>query len=127
MKLAYYSLAEVHLLSFLKEEIAKLTEEELNAPAFSGNEKLFVLGVHPILEESDKESESGGQVMRFNPNYWDRTLPPTAIQFMTFYYPQRTQIENSEFFKNNGYPIFGDVVMNSIKVEQLAGLIERKK
>ena len=127
MKLAYYSLTEVHLLPFLKEEIAKLTEEELNAPAFSGNEKLFVLGVHPILEEKDKESESGGQVMRFNPKYWDRTLPPTAIQFMTLYYPQRTQTETSDFYKYNGYPIFGDVVMNSIKVEELAGLIERKK
>lgn len=125
MKLAYYSLIEVHLLPYLKEEIAKLTEEELNAPAFSGNEELFVLNVHPEL--SDKINENGGQIMRFNPEYWDRSLPSSAIQFMTFYYPERSQAEADEFFTNNGYPIFGDVIMNSIKPEELAGLIVRKK
>jgi len=125
MKLSYYSLIEVHLLPYLKEEIAKLTEEELNAPAFSGNEKLFVLNVHPEL--GDKTNENGGQMMRFNPEYWDRSLPPTAIQFMTLYYPERSQTEKDEFFKYNGYPIFGDVVMNSIKLEELSGLIMKKK
>jgi hypothetical protein len=30
-------------------------------------------------------------------------------------------------YKYNGYPIFGDVVMNSIKLEELAGLINQKK
>ena len=125
MKLAYYSLIEVHLLPYLKEEIAKLTEEQLNAPAFSGNEELFVLNVHPELD--DKTNENGGQMMRFNPEYWDRSLPPTAIQFMTLYYPERGQAEKDEFFKNNGYPIFGDVVMNSIRLEDLAGLIMRRK
>jgi hypothetical protein len=125
MKLAYYSLIEVHLLPYLKEEIAKLTEAELSAPAFSGHDEFFVLNVHPELD--DKTNENGGQMMRFNPEYWDRTLPPSAIQFMTFYYPERSVTETDEFFKYNGYPIFGDVVMNSIKLEELAGLIARKK
>jgi hypothetical protein len=125
MKLAYYSLIEVHLLPYLKEEIAKLTEEELNAPAFSGHDEFFVLNVHPELD--DKTNENGGQMMRFNPDYWDRSLPPTAIQFMTLYYPERSVQETDDFFKYNGYPIFGDVIMNSIKLEELAGLISRKK
>jgi len=125
MKMAYYSLIEVHLLPYLKEEIAKLSEEQLSAPAFSGHEEYFVLNVHPELE--DKTNESGGQMMRFNPEYWDRSLPPTAIQFMTLYYPERSQAEKDEFIKYNGYPIFGDVVMNSIKLEELAELIMRKR
>jgi len=125
MKLAYYSLIEVHLLPYLKKEIAKLTQEQLNAPAFSGHDEFFVLNVHPELD--DKTNENGGQMMRFNPEYWDRSLPPSAIQFMTFYYPERSATETDEFFTNNGYPIFGDVVMNSIKLEELAGLIARKK
>jgi hypothetical protein len=125
MKLAYYSLIEVHLLPYLKEEIAKLTEEQLNAPAFSGHDEFFVLNVHP--EMTDKTNENGGQMMRFNPDYWDRSLPTSAIQFMTFYYPERSQAETEEFFTNNGYPIFGDVVMNSIKLEELSRLITRKK
>jgi hypothetical protein len=113
------------LLPELKEEIAKLNEEELNAPAFSGHDEFFVLNVHPEL--SDKTNENGGQIMRFNPEYWDRSLPASAIQFMTFYFPERSREETDEFFTNNGYPIFGDVIMNSIKLEELAGLIMRKK
>ncbi len=125
MKLAYYSLKEVHLLPYLKEEIAKLTESEMNAWAYSGNEELFVLNVHAEVE--DKTNENGGEIMRFNPEYWDRSLPPTSIQYMTFYYPERSQAEKDDFFKHNGYPMFGDVIMNSIKLEDLAGLIMKKK
>lgn len=125
MKLAYYSLIDKILLPVLKDEIAKLTEDQLNAPAFSGHDEFFVLNVHPELD--DKTNENGGQIMRFNPDYWDRSLPSSAIQFLTFYYPERSVPETEDFFKYNGYPIFGDVVMNSIKLEELAGLIVRKK
>jgi hypothetical protein len=124
-KLEYYKYKEVHLLPFLKEEIAKLTEADMNSPAYSGNEELFVLNVHPILE--DQEKENGGKLMRFNPDYWDRSLPPSAIQFMSLYYPERTPEEKADFFKYNGYPIFGDVIMNSIRLEDLARLIAKNK
>lgn len=125
MKLAYYSLKDKILLPELKEEIAKLSEADLSSIAYSGNDELFVLKVHPELE--DKTKEEGGQIMRFNPDYWDRSLPPSAIQFMTFWYPEKSQAETDKFFTNNGYPIFGDVIMKSIKLEELAGLIMRKK
>jgi hypothetical protein len=97
----------------------------MNALAFSGNDELFILKVHPELE--DKTREEGGQIMRFNPEYWDRSLPSSAIQFMTFWYPDKNQVETDEFFTNNGHPIFADVIMKSIKLEKLAGLIARKK
>lgn len=125
MKLAYYKLKETELLPYLKEEIAKLTEADLSALAYSGNEELFVLNVHPEIE--DKDRENGGQLMRFNPAYWDRSLPPTAIQFMALYYPERSERETDEFFKDNGYPVFGDVILSSIKLEELPGLIMKKK
>ena len=125
MKFAYYSLIEVHLLPYLKAEIARLTEEELNVPAFSGNDELYILKVHPKME--NQEMEYGGQIMRFNPEYWDRSLPPSDIQFMTLYYPQMSQADKEEHFKNNGYPVYGLLIMNVIKFEELAGLISRKK
>jgi len=125
MKLAYYSLKETILLPELKEEIAKLSETDLNSLAFSGHDEFFVLNVHPQLDEPEKEE--GGQIMRFNPEYWDRTLPSTAIQFITLYYPERSLAEKDEFFKYNGYPFFGDMIINSIELEELAGLIGRKK
>lgn len=125
MKLAYYKIKDTMLLPELKDEIAKLSPEQLNASAFSGHDEFFVLNVHP--KPDDPEKEEGGPIMRFNPEYWDRSLPSSAIQFMTFYYPERSQAETEEFITNNGYPIFGDVIMNSIKLEELAGLIMKKK
>ena len=125
MKLEYHKYKDVEMLPYLKDEVAKLTEADLNANAYSGNDELFVLNIHPEIEE--KERESGGQIMRFNPDYWDRSLPKSAIQFLTFYYPQFSQEQKEEHFANNGYPVFGDVIMHSIKVEDLAGLIAKKK
>jgi len=37
------------------------------------------------------------------------------------------QAETDELFKFDGYSIFGEVVMNSIKLEDLAGLVVKKK
>ncbi len=34
--------------------------------------------------------------MRFNPNYWDKTLPPSAIQFLTFYYSEYGYLNNNK-------------------------------
>ena len=125
MKLAYHKLKDAELLPYLKEEIAKLTEADLNAMAYSGNEELFLLNVHPELD--DKDRENGGQIMRFNPDYWDRTLPKSAIQFLTFGYNEFSQKDKEVHFKNNGYPIYGNLIMHSIKLEDLHGLITKKK
>lgn len=70
----------------LEKEIAELSKDELNAPAFSGHDEHFVLKVNGKRE--------GLQLMRFNPDYWNRSLPNTAIQFMTFYYPQMDEVVN---------------------------------
>jgi hypothetical protein len=120
MKLEYFSLKkDILLLPYLKKEMDKLSAEELNAPAYDGNAELFVLNVNG--------KRKGLQIMRFNPEYWDRSLPRSAIQYMTFWYPQLSEAETEEYFKNNLHPHYGQLVMNSIKPEDLAGLIVRKK
>lgn len=96
----------------------KMSGDELNSPAYFGSEDA-------IIDVWGKPE--GLQIMRFNPEYWDRSLPPSAIQFMTFWYPEKSQVETDEFFTNNGHPIFADVIMKSIKLEELAGLIMKKK
>jgi hypothetical protein len=125
IKLDYYKFREVFLLPVLKEEIARLSENEMNAIAFSGNEELFVLNVHPKSEDQGKED--GGQIMRFNPDYWDRTLPPSAIQFLTLRDPGMDQAGMEEHFRDNGYPDYGQLIINSLNMNELAGLIMKKK
>ncbi len=124
MTLSYYTIFKSKemgqiLLDELKKEISELTEEELNAPASQGDEKHFVLNANG--------QRQGLQIMRFNPEYWDRSLPPSAIQFMTLWDPQMKQAEMDEYIKNNGHPHYGQQIINALKMETLARLIIRKK
>jgi len=66
------------LYQMIKKEYENFTAEELSLPAYSGaNEES---GISKINVRGD-----GRAVVRFNPACWDRSLPDTAIQFMTFY------------------------------------------
>jgi hypothetical protein len=105
------------LLEQLQKEISELSEEELKAPAFSGHDEHFVLKVNGKGE--------GLQLMRFNPAYWNRNLPNTAIQFMTFYYPQKDEVAMDESFKNNGHPYYSQLLVNEIDWSNLAGMIQK--
>jgi hypothetical protein len=119
MYLDYYTrTGDEFILPYLKKEIAEFSEEELNAPAYSGHD------THMVLDVNGKNE--GLQLMRFNPDYWDRSLPPSAIQLMTFWYPQMTDAQMEEYYKNNGHPDYGQILTNSLKPERLADLIMKR-
>jgi len=107
------------MLDQLKKELAELTEDELNAPAYQGDPKHFVLNANGRKE--------GLQIMRFNPDYWDRSLPSSAIQFMTLWDPKMNQVQMDEFYQNNRYYHFGQQIINTLNMNGLSGLITRKK
>ena len=120
MYLEYYTLQKDEFtLPYLRKEIEGISEEEMNAAAFSGNDNRDILRFNGNAENL--------QIMRFNPEYWDRTLPKSAIQFLTFGYNEFSQKDKEVHFKNNGYPIYGNLIMHSIKLEDLHGLITKKK
>lgn len=105
------------LIAQLEKEISELSEEELNAPAFSGHDVHFVLKVNGKSE--------GLQLMRFNPDYWNRSLPSSAIQFMTFYYPAKDEVAMNESLKNNVHPYYSQLLVNEINWGKLAGMIQK--
>jgi hypothetical protein len=110
------------LYTQLEKEIAELSEEELNAPAFSGHDTHFVLKANGKGE--------GLQFMRFNPDYWDRSLPRSSIQFLTFYYSEFKSKEEKDYaadehFKNNGYPTYSMLLNDQVDWEKLAALIRK--
>jgi len=115
----YTSQKDEFLLPQLKKEIAELSEEELNAPACSGHDTHFVLKANGKGE--------GLQLMRFNPEYWDRTRPISEIQFMTFYYPQMTQAQLEESYINNGHPHYSQLLANQIDWNKIVGLVKKGK
>lgn len=102
----------------LKQEIAELSEEELNAPAYYGHDSHFVLKVNG--------KRQGLQIMRFNPEYWDKTLPVSAIQIMTFWNPCNSE-EEMKAQQERAYPDFPQLFVNQINWEKTANLIARKK
>ena len=102
----------------LREEIGELSQEELNAPAFSGDEEHFVLNANG--------NGNGFQIMRFNPDYWDRSLPPSAIQLLTLRYLRKSPEEMEEFERNNGHPDYSQLFINSVDLSDLLILIQKK-
>lgn len=74
-KLNFYkngSQSDKAVYDYIKPIVDAMSEEELNAPAYYGSEDA-------ILNVNGKKQ--GLQIMRFNPAYWDKSLPPSAIPF----------------------------------------------
>jgi hypothetical protein len=129
--LEYYSLnqkleIDQLLLQELKNEIANIPPEELNAKAHLGHESNIVFRING-KEDGLIGTEKGFPLMRFNPEYWDRTRPISEIQFMTFYYPQMTDAQMDESYKNNGHPYYPQLLVTQFDWSKIAGLIKKGK
>lgn len=120
--LEYYSLYQKleidrMLIQELKNEIARIPAEELSSQAYLGHGSNIVFRFNG--------QKQGMPLVRFNPEYWDRSLPPSAIQFMTFWYPQMTDAQMEEYFKNSGHPFYSQLLVNAINWSKLAGMIQK--
>ena len=120
--LAYFSLIRKQeidrmLLDELKKEIAGFSAEELAAPAFTGHHSNLVFRVNG--------NGQGHQIMRFNPAYWNKSLPVSAVQFMTF---NGTYVSEEGMAKQGqrSYPDYPVLFFNQIKWEEIARLIAKK-
>jgi hypothetical protein len=114
------------LYDYIKPLVDKLSPADLNAPAFFGSEDA-------ILNVNGKGQ--GLQIMRFNPDYWDRTLPPSAIQWITIGYsefgpgnktPEEQKMADAEFIRNNGHPDYESLSKAALPVADLPKFIVRK-
>lgn len=119
--LAYYSLfqkieIDKMLLDQLKQEIAELTSEELAAPAYAGHDTHFVLKVNG--------QGKGLQLMRFNSDYWNRNLPISSIQFITFWDPFHTEEQMAEQQKRS-YSDYPQLFVNKMNWCEVAKRIEK--
>ncbi|MFV0605822.1 MAG: hypothetical protein ACK5NK_08290 [Niabella sp.] len=77
--------------------------------------------------------EQGLQIMKFNPDYWDRSLPQSSIQYITIAFNKFGyncadencwQNKREEFYRNNGHIEFWEEVTKEIPLEGLAALID---
>jgi len=119
--LEYYALrpSDQILLQELKKEIAQIPEGEMDAQACMGHDSNIVFRVNG--------KSQGLPLSRFNPDYWDRSLPPSAIQFMTFWYPQMSPEDMEVHLKRFGYPVRSQILVNQIDWKGVAGRIMKGK
>lgn len=120
--LTYYSLIqkkEIDRMVYeeLKKEIAALSPQELASPAYSGHNSNLVLRING--------NGSGLQLMRFNPAYWDRSVPSTVIQLMTFANPSHSEQEMEEQAERS-YPDYPQLFVNLIDWKSVSSLIHKK-
>lgn len=99
---------------FLK-AYSNFTPQELNSPAYFG-------GADEIVNVTAQKI--GLPIMRFNPEYWDRSKPKSTIQFMSMEYKILTKAEMNERFRNNeGSPDYPGLFNQNLRIEKLAELL----
>lgn len=108
------------LYQTIKLEYENFTAEELNLPAWScASEEC---GISTINSRGE-----GRAVVKFNPACWDRSLPVTAVQYLSWQYRPETEEELEKFIpRNNGLSDFVALFFNNLPVEKLGVLIDKK-
>jgi len=108
------------LYQTIKKEFENFTAEELSLPAYSGASDES--GISTINVRG-----KGRAVVKFNPACWDRSLPSTAVQYMSWQYRPESELELEKFKpSNNGLTDFVGLFFNSLPVEKMGVLIEKK-
>jgi len=104
----------------IKKEFESFTAEELSLPAFSGASEESGISTINVCGE-------GRAVVKFNPACWDRSLPATAVQYMSWQYRPESELELEKFKpRNGGLTDFVGLFFNSLPVEKTGELIQKK-
>lgn len=108
----------VSAYDIIKTEYDGFTADELNNLAYYKGGDESVSGI--------SARDEGWLVMRFNPECWDRTLPPSAVQFVSMAYKPRSKYELDDFYKSNyaSYDYLG-LFVNAMPVVKMGELIKK--
>jgi len=108
------------LYNVIKKEFENFTAEELSLPAYSGVSEES--GISTINARGE-----GRAVVKFNPACWDRSLPVTAVQYMSWQYRPESELDLEKFKpSNNGLNDFVGMFFNNLPVEKMGVLIQKK-
>jgi len=109
---------KVSVYDVVRKEYEDFTDEELNSRAYYSSNDGSISGINAKGE--------GWPVMRFNPDCWDRTLPQSAVQFVSMAYRPRSEAELEDFIHRNGnaYDYVG-LFINAMPVEKMAETIKK--
>lgn len=108
------------LYQVIKQEYENFTADELKLPAFvSSSEESGISGFNARGE--------GRAVVKFNPECWDRSLPVTSVQYMSWQYRPESELELEKFkSRNGGLTDFVGLFFNNLPVEKMGVLIDKE-
>jgi hypothetical protein len=110
---------KVSVYDAIKKEYENFTSEELMSMAYyaTGDESISCINA----------KGEGWPVMKLNPECWNRTLPQSAVQFVSMAYKPRSQAELDDFYQgnNNAYDYVG-LFVNAMPVERMGELIQKR-
>lgn len=107
-------------VKMLEEEYASFSESERDMYAF------FSLKSRPLSRIGN--DPDGDPIMRANPAYWNKNLPRSAIQILSFYYPSYLDFyrkEKEELLKNNQGTYHINRFVEGLDINTLAPLIDK--
>jgi hypothetical protein len=102
----------------LKKEFEAFSPDELKQMAYSASSE----NVSTINAKGQ-----GMPVVKFNPDCWDKSLPTSAIQFISIEYRLASEAELEEFKQSNqGLTDYVGLFFNQLPVEKMNVLIQKK-
>jgi len=73
---------------FVEKEYAEIPESERDNPAFFGG------GISRVTHKPNTDGQDNLHIVKVNPDYWNRTLPRSAIQILNF-----NSVQNKEYLR----------------------------
>ena len=108
--------SQLKVYDAIKAEYDNFTTEELSEWAYSSSEE----GISMI-----NAKRRGAPVVRFNPDCWDKSIPPSAIQFMSFEYRPAAASELESFLeRNDGLVDYVGLFYNQLPIEKMGYLLK---
>jgi hypothetical protein len=106
---------QMSVYDLIAKEYTNFTPDELNKRAFiNAGDGISGINCKGI----------GNQVIKFNPECWDKKLPETAIQFISMDYKPGTETEMADFSRDNHQLTdYESLFMNSLPLEKMGELI----
>jgi hypothetical protein len=109
----------LNLYKIMKAEYDKFSPQELNQPAYyNSGEEVSRIGTY---------KEGKLMVARFNAACWDKSLPPTAVHFLSMEYKPAPSLELEGFKRRNGgITDYIGLFYNNLPLEKMNMLIHKK-
>jgi hypothetical protein len=106
------------LFELLTKEYSSFKPEELNEWAYTDGAGDGIFGING--------ARRGRQIMKLNEEYWNKSLPGTAVQFISMDYRPQSQKELDDFPRRNyGLLDYVGLFMNALDPARMSDLIQK--